>query len=77
MKHFLWIFLILVVQAQQPCFELRNSNLRLGAYRPQCTGAGFYRSKQCHGSTGYCWCVSPHGTRRLAPVPPGHPLDCY
>lgn len=29
----------------------------VGAYIPQCAVDGTYRSKQCHGSTGFCWCV--------------------
>ena len=34
----------------------------LGAYRPTCTPNGLYAPKQCHGSTGFCWCVTPTGT---------------
>ena len=29
----------------------------LGAFKPQCKADGSYEEKQCHGSTGYCWCV--------------------
>ena len=29
----------------------------LGAFKPDCDTSGNYKSKQCHGSTGYCWCV--------------------
>ena len=29
----------------------------LGAYTPQCKDDGSFKEKQCHGSTGYCWCV--------------------
>ena len=32
-----------------------------GAYIPQCTEQGHYEQMQCHGSTGYCWCVTFSG----------------
>merc|ERR1712080_719956 len=31
----------------------------LGAHTPQCKSDGTFKEKQCHGSTGYCWCVEP------------------
>lgn len=33
----------------------------LGQYIPACDEDGFYRSHQCHGSTGQCWCVDRYG----------------
>uniref|UniRef100_A0A3Q3ANY0 Thyroglobulin type-1 domain-containing protein n=1 Tax=Kryptolebias marmoratus TaxID=37003 RepID=A0A3Q3ANY0_KRYMA len=33
----------------------------LGAYVPQCDEHGQYQPQQCHGSTGYCWCVDSRG----------------
>ena len=30
----------------------------IGVYVPQCDENGNYLSVQCHGSTGYCWCVN-------------------
>ena len=30
---------------------------RVGGYTPECRDNGDYLKKQCHGSTGYCWCV--------------------
>ncbi|EDO39095.1 predicted protein, partial [Nematostella vectensis] len=30
----------------------------IGAYIPQCDKDGRYSALQCHGSTGYCWCVN-------------------
>lgn len=63
---FLWILFVSVSGA--PCFEhLENTPNLIGAYRPQCTPDGLYEKKQCHGSTGYCWCVTPRGVR-LAPL---------
>ena len=72
---YLWILFTTVLSA--PCFDhLKTTPHLLGSYRPQCTEEGMYESKQCHGSTGYCWCVTPHGQRRLNPVPPGRLIDC-
>ena len=42
----------------------------LGAFIPDCDIYGHYEAKQCHGSTGHCWCVDTltgtelGGTRR-------------
>ncbi|KAK2158701.1 hypothetical protein LSH36_165g04022 [Paralvinella palmiformis] len=33
----------------------------VGAFVPQCDSDGFYKPVQCHGSTGYCWCVDRNG----------------
>lgn len=71
----LWILFASVLG--EPCFEhLKTTSNLIGSYRPQCTQQGMFKSKQCHGSTGYCWCVTPHGKRRLDPVPPGSQLNC-
>uniref|UniRef100_A0A3B5KDX1 Nidogen 2 n=1 Tax=Takifugu rubripes TaxID=31033 RepID=A0A3B5KDX1_TAKRU len=50
----------------------------LGAYVPQCDDNGQYTSKQCHGSTGHCWCVDSNGQERAGTrTPPGAPtVDC-
>ncbi|XP_026157559.1 nidogen-2 [Mastacembelus armatus] len=49
-----------------------------GAYVPQCDDNGQYISQQCHGSTGYCWCVDSRGQERPGTrTPPGaRPKDC-
>uniref|UniRef100_A0A3B3XBG4 Thyroglobulin type-1 domain-containing protein n=1 Tax=Poecilia mexicana TaxID=48701 RepID=A0A3B3XBG4_9TELE len=36
-----------------------------GIYIPQCDENGLYLSQQCHGSTGYCWCVNSSGQERI------------
>lgn len=36
----------------------------IGAYVPQCNEDGSYKEVQCHGSTGYCWCVNDKGVKR-------------
>uniref|UniRef100_A0A672IZ31 Nidogen 2a (osteonidogen) n=1 Tax=Salarias fasciatus TaxID=181472 RepID=A0A672IZ31_SALFA len=35
-----------------------------GAYVPQCDVDGRYSPLQCHGSSGYCWCVDGQGQER-------------
>ena len=34
-----------------------------GAFVPQCEDDGSYKKIQCHGSTGYCWCVNENGVK--------------
>ena len=36
----------------------------LGAFMPQCNEDGSYKEVQCHGSTGYCWCVDKNGNKK-------------
>lgn len=43
------------------CGTLRDSLMGsglMGSYVPQCEEDGVFSPVQCHGSTGYCWCVS-------------------
>ena len=37
----------------------QQNNARIGIFIPRCdeSNADLYKSLQCHGSTGYCWCV--------------------
>lgn len=35
--------------------------LPLGLFVPECDEYGNYVPTQCHGSTGYCWCVDRDG----------------
>ncbi|XP_029030641.1 nidogen-2 [Betta splendens] len=50
----------------------------VGAYVPQCDAEGQYLPRQCHGSTGHCWCVDSRGQERPGTrTPPGSsPVDC-
>ncbi|KAG8449223.1 hypothetical protein GDO86_016043 [Hymenochirus boettgeri] len=52
----------------------RGARPIVGHFLPECDGEGNYVPLQCHGSTGYCWCVNKigeeiSGTR----TPPGRP----
>ena len=40
-----------------------NGPLLVGAFTPQCESDGSYSAVQCHGSTGYCWCVDGEGNK--------------
>uniref|UniRef100_A0A673BJ85 Nidogen 2a (osteonidogen) n=1 Tax=Sphaeramia orbicularis TaxID=375764 RepID=A0A673BJ85_9TELE len=50
----------------------------IGAYVPQCDDNGQYIPRQCHGSTGHCWCVDHAGQERPGTrTLPGTPAkDC-
>uniref|UniRef100_A0A4W6E3B1 Nidogen 2 n=1 Tax=Lates calcarifer TaxID=8187 RepID=A0A4W6E3B1_LATCA len=50
----------------------------VGAYVPQCDAEGQYLPRQCHGSSGHCWCVDSKGEERAGTrTPPGAPsVDC-
>uniref|UniRef100_A0A4W6BYK5 Thyroglobulin type-1 domain-containing protein n=2 Tax=Lates calcarifer TaxID=8187 RepID=A0A4W6BYK5_LATCA len=50
----------------------------VGAYVPQCDAEGQYLPRQCHGSSGHCWCVDSRGQERAGTrTPPGTPfVDC-
>ena len=49
-----------------------------GSSVPRCKSDGTYEEKQCHSSTGYCWCVEPtygneiQGTKKG----PGEKVTC-
>jgi len=58
--------------AAAPCTEQgENSEPLLGGpFVPQCDRTGQYEPLQCHGSTGYCWCVDTAGDRISRQVGP-------
>ncbi|XP_062904848.1 nidogen-2 isoform X5 [Mobula hypostoma] len=45
--------------------EMRGSQPLVGIHIPQCDDEGNFRPMQCHGSTGYCWCVYENGQEVL------------
>ncbi|XP_077147375.1 saxiphilin-like [Ranitomeya variabilis] len=49
-----------------PCMRHRQNvlggnKMKIGAFVPKCDEKGNYAPKQCHGSTGYCWCLNENG----------------
>ena len=47
---------------QTACAAKRaNTKTMLGAFVPTCKDDGTYEEKQCHASTGHCWCVDDNG----------------
>ena len=42
---------------------------------PQCREDGGYQASQCHGSTGFCWCVDEYGNELTGARVRG-PLNC-
>ena len=49
--------------------QLTVSNESLiGSYLPQCEEDGSFSRVQCHGSTGYCWCVEPEGGQPVSDI---------
>lgn len=67
------------------CFDTKSSPCTLalqhlkkgllGAYSPQCDSDGFFKTTQCHASTGVCWCVDKNGVEFLNSRRKGVP-DC-
>eukprot|EP00746_Dinoflagellata_sp_MGD_P139835 gnl/MRDRNA2_/MRDRNA2_73207_c0_seq1.p1 gnl/MRDRNA2_/MRDRNA2_73207_c0~~gnl/MRDRNA2_/MRDRNA2_73207_c0_seq1.p1 ORF type:complete len:602 (+),score=64.01 gnl/MRDRNA2_/MRDRNA2_73207_c0_seq1:245-1807(+) len=41
--------------------RLETRHRHIGEFVPQCTKTGSYYPRQCHNSTGYCWCSDVHG----------------
>ncbi|XP_051915070.1 nidogen-2 isoform X32 [Hippocampus zosterae] len=50
----------------------------VGAFVPQCDANGHYTPRQCHGSSGHCWCVDGQGQERSGTRTPAGatPFDC-
>ncbi|KAJ3588524.1 hypothetical protein NHX12_012116 [Muraenolepis orangiensis] len=45
----------------------------MGTYTPRCTEEGYFKSTQCHGSTGQCWCVDKYGNEIAGSRKQGNP----
>ena len=52
-----------------------NGPKLIGAFVPKCEDDGSYKKIQCHGSTGYCWCVNDEGVKQAGTEKRGRP-DC-
>ena len=51
-------YLLTYVLLPGPChLKLAAHTGLLGADAPECNADGTYKEKQCHSSTGYCWCA--------------------
>ena len=48
-----------------------------GRFVPECKRTGEYKGLQCHGSTGYCWCVDKNGKEIRGTRKRGSPPLCY
>ena len=60
------LLVLLFAYVSSSCIEKRNeamSDNRVGAYIPQCYDNNTWVNPQCHGSTGFCWCVTIEGKR--------------
>merc|ERR1712212_1417645 len=71
--------LFIQMNTGKDCNSMANSNRNvLGAFVPKCKSNGHFEEKQCHSSTGACWCVESKsgeevvGTRRNA----GEQVNC-
>lgn len=65
----------------RPCLLEKESKEKYGpmpgAFIPQCDDDGYYRPKQCWGSTGSCWCVDKFGKKlQKKTANPGEELEC-
>ena len=70
-----WIYTLVVSTSMaSPCPQA--ALYLIGSFRPQCTNNGEWLPKQCHGSSGHCWCVDKEGVRITDMVEPGVPLEC-
>ena len=66
-----------------PCWKDRLEAFGLdrvpppGRFLPECKRTGEYKRLQCHGSTGYCWCVDKNGQEIRGTRKRGSPSLCY
>ena len=54
-------FLTGVTKCQKEYLEATNGPALIGRFIPKCRADGSYAAMQCHGSTGFCWCVTKDG----------------
>ena len=61
------------------CYKLLKETPKVpGAFLPSCQENGYFEIKQCHGSTGHCWCVAEENGEELegTRTEPGVNLNC-
>ena len=73
-KFLIFFFIIYFTTAATKCEQALPKGL-IGAFVPQCNADGSFKSEQCWGSTGYCWCVDEHGAEIPGTKVRGKP-DC-
>ena len=61
-KFLILLFICQFITLEATCMKARlkaQSNGRIGMYVPRCNEENpeLYKTLQCHGSTGLCWCV--------------------
>ena len=77
MFHVWLIFLVLSCKEKAASVKTTvNGRLLLGAYVPQCDEQGDYTNKQCHGSTGFCWCVNTKTGKEIEGTRKRGKLEC-
>ena len=58
-----------------PALLRQTSSSLIGAFVPSCERDGSFSQVQCHGSTGFCWCVDTTSGQPLSEGVRGEP-DC-
>ena len=48
----------------------------VGQFRPDCDASGSYKLKQCHQSTGFCWCVDKQSGQQHEGTKKRGNVDC-
>lgn len=62
---------------QREYLDATSGRALLGRFVPTCSADGSYAPMQCHGSTGYCWCVTKDGQEIAETKIRGHPKCKY
>ena len=59
LKKKLIMYAVMSISLGSRACETARSNARRlpGAFVPKCRSDGTFEQKQCHSSTGHCWCV--------------------
>ena len=68
-NYYLCIVIYFILVGIKLCTKQQNAEIArhqggppiVGAFVPSCKLNGGYEEVQCHGSTGFCWCVDKLG----------------
>ena len=74
MKLLILLLFILFTSVTSTCMEARleaQSNNLIGVFVPRCNeeNGELYKTLQCHGSTGFCWCVREEDGAKISDEP--------